>query len=522
MELDQVGATFGAVLRARAENQPQAVAMVLDDRVTDYATFDRHASQVANGLIGIGAGRGQRVAWLGKNSDLYFELLLGAARAGVVTIPLNWRLAPAEIATILADADIAALFVGPGFGPMVPLLGLPDGVPCVSIDGAAPALPDFIVWRDGQSAEAPASLAGPDDTVLMMYTSGTTGVAKGVELSHANMATMLASGSQRGALAVGPEDRMMVCMPVSHVAGTDSGLVGLSNGATVIVMAEFDPPRLVELIPRHRITWMMLVPAAIRLLVQHPAAAQADFGTLRTLVYGASPIAEALIEQARAACPNAGLWQAYGLTEVSGGGTLLDPASHDPALGKLRSCGKPYPGFALRIVDLDGAEVPGGTVGEIVLRAGAVMKGYWRNPAATGAAFFPGGWLRTGDAGWMDGDGYVYIHDRVKDMIVSGGENVYPAEVENALYGHPAIADVAVIGVPDAKWGETVKALVVLKPGAEADEAEIVAYARARIAGFKVPRSVEFIEALPRNAAGKILRRTLREPYWQGHQRRVG
>jgi acyl-CoA synthetase (AMP-forming)/AMP-acid ligase II len=219
--------------------------------------------------------------------------------------------------------------------------------------------------------------------------------------------------------------------------------------------------------------------------------------------------------------PNAGLWHLYGLTEVSGAATILPPEAHDPALGKLRSCGKPYPNFELRIVDANGQPVPPGEVGEIVLRSDCIMKGYWNNPAATEAAFLPDRWLRTGDAAWMDAEGYVYVHDRVKDMIVSGAENVYPAEVENALFGHPAVADVAVIGVPDSRWGEAVKAIVVPRPGQNVTEEEIIAYARERIAGFKLPKSIDFADALPRNAAGKVLRRQLRAPYWEGHLRQV-
>jgi fatty-acyl-CoA synthase len=257
------------------------------------------------------------------------------------------------------------------------------------------------------------------------------------------------------------------------------------------------------------------------MLVQHPATGTADFRSVRHLIYGASPIAEALVEQARVAFPNAGLWHVYGLTEATGGGTLLPPDAHDPALGKLRSCGKPYPGFDLRIVDPLGEPVPAGEVGEIVLRSATVMKGYWNNPEATSDAFLADGWLRTGDAAWMDDEGYVYVHDRIKDMIVSGAENVYPAEVENALFGHPAVADVAVIGVPDPRWGEAVKAIVVPRRGQGTTADDIIAYARQRIAGFKVPKSIDFVDALPRNAAGKVLRRTLRAPYWEGRGRQV-
>jgi fatty-acyl-CoA synthase len=321
--------------------------------------------------------------------------------------------------------------------------------------------------------------------------------------------------------AILPADVGLISMPASHVAGTMVALIGLAHGSTLVVLPEFKPSETIEAITRYGVTWLVLVPAAILLLVQHPASEAADFSSIRSLIYGASPIAEALVEQARVVFCNAGLWHLYGLTEASGGGTILPPDAHDPKLGKLRSCGKPYPGFELQIVDPSGRPVPTGEVGEIVLRSATVMKGYWNNPEATRASFFPDGWLRTGDAAYLDTDGYVFVHDRVKDMIVSGAENVYPAEVENALFGHPAIADVAVIGVPDPRWGEAVKAIVVLRPGHTATADAIIAHAHQRIAGFKVPKSVEFLDELPRNASGKLLRRTLREPYWRGRDRQV-
>jgi fatty-acyl-CoA synthase len=238
------------------------------------------------------------------------------------------------------------------------------------------------------------------------------------------------------------------------------------------------------------------------------------------MFYGASPIAEALLAQAQATFAGCGFTQLYGLTETVGAATALQPADHIAEKGLLRSCGKPYPGIDVKTVDSAGRPTQAGEVGEIVIRGDVVMKGYWNKPEATAAAIRDG-WFYTGDAGFFDADGFLYIHDRVKDMIVSGGENIYPAEVENAVFGHPDVADVAVIGVPDDKWGEAVKAIVVLRPGASATAADVIAFARTRIAGYKVPKSVDFIAALPRNPSGMILRRELREPYWAGKQRRV-
>jgi acyl-CoA synthetase (AMP-forming)/AMP-acid ligase II len=510
--------TLAAVLRVQAQHRGQATALIFRDRVTPYDTLDRRANMVAHGLSGLGVRRHDRVGYLGKNSDRYFELLFGAARAGAVLVPVNWRLAAPEIAAILADAGVSVLFLGSGFSAVPDALGIGDAMRCIAIDDPAGRWPDFDAWRDAQPADDPMPALDPEDTVLQLYTSGTTGLPKGVELSHRAMIKVCELADVFGA---GPADASLMCMPVFHIAGTNVALFALAFGATVVVMEEFTPAGLIDVIPRHGVTHLLLVPAAIRMLVQDPACASADFSSVKYLIYGASPIAEALVEQARAVFPNAGLCHVYGLTEAGGGGTFLPPEAHDPALGKLRSCGRVYPGMELRIAGPFGEDVAAGEVGEIVLRTPTVMKGYWNNPEATRAVFFPGGWLRTGDAAYVDADGFVYVYDRVKDMIVSGGENVYPAEVENALFGHPAIADVAVIGVPDPRWGEAVKAIVVLHPGETATAEQIIGHARPRIAGYKLPKSVDFIAALPRTAAGKVLRRALRAPYWEGRARQV-
>jgi fatty-acyl-CoA synthase len=513
--------TLPALVRQWARGRPNEVALDYRDRVTSYGVLDQRVSQVANGLADLGVKRHDRVGYLGKNSDLYFELLFGTARAAAVLVPVNWRLASPEISAILGDAGVTILFLGQGYGEVPASLDLPNELRCVSMDDATANWPDFATWRDAQSTADPSIKADPEDSVIQMYTSGTTGVPKGVELSHRNFVAFMDSAALGGWGDITPKDAVLVCMPIFHVSGTNIGLLGVSRGAKVIVMREFNPAELIEMIVRHSVTYLVLVPAAILALLQHPAAASANFSTVRMLTYGASPIAEALVEQARAAFSNAKLYQLYGLTEATAGGTILPPEAHDPVRGKLRSCGKPYPGFELKIVDPDGEPVPVGQVGEIVIRSATVMKGYWNNPTATAATFFPDGWLRTGDAAYMDDEGFIYIYDRIKDMIVSGGENVYPAEVENALFGHPAVADVAVIGVPDARWGEAVKAIVVLRQGQTARADEILSYGRSRIAGYKLPKSIDFAQSLPRNPSGKLLRRLLRAPYWEGRDRQV-
>jgi long-chain acyl-CoA synthetase len=264
-----------------------------------------------------------------------------------------------------------------------------------------------------------------------------------------------------------------------------------------------------------------MVPAALQIVVRQPRSREIDFGRLRYILYGASPIPVDLLRECMEVF-GCGFCQQYGMTETSGTIVYLPPEDHDPNGNKrMRAAGLPMPGVELKIVDAQGATLPAHEVGEVMTRSSGNMAGYWRLPDASAATVDPEGWLRTGDAGYLDEDGYLYIHDRVKDLIISGAENIYPAEVENAIYGHPGVAEVAVIGVPDPKWGEAVKAVIVLKPGAAADVADILAFARSRIAAFKIPKSIDFVDALPRNAAGKVMRRQLKEPYWAGRERKV-
>jgi long-chain acyl-CoA synthetase len=319
----------------------------------------------------------------------------------------------------------------------------------------------------------------------------------------------------------GPDDISLVAMPVAHIGGTGWGLVGLVNGAKGVVAREFDPLKVLDYIEHDKVSKMFMVPAAMQIVVRQPRARQVDYSRLKYILYGASPIPLDLLRECMEVF-GCGFCQQYGMTETTGTIVYLPPEDHDPAGNqRMRAAGLPLPGVEIRVVDADGNEVPRGEVGEVASRSYANMAGYWKLDEATAATIAADGWLRTGDAGYMDADGYLYIHDRVKDMIITGGENVYPAEVESAVYGHPSVAEVAVIGVPDDKWGEAVKAVVVPKPGMTIDADEIIAFARTRIAAFKAPKSVDIIPALPRNASGKILRRELRDPYWAGKTRKV-
>lgn len=509
------------ITRVHAADRPDAIALDYNGRHTTFRDLDTRASRVAQGLIELGQEPGARVGYLGKNVDRYFEVLFGAFKSRTVIVGVNWRLAPPEIAYVLNDAACEVLFVGKDFYGVIEKI-LPDCPKLrtvIAMDGGHAQWPAYESWRDAQPPRDPMLEALPEDDVIQLYTSGTTGHPKGVQLTNANYLAIMVCAEAMGLAAYTPEDVVLVAMPLFHVAGVNIGLLAIAQGARGIVLGDIDPQTILQLIERKRITYAFLVPAVILFLTQQPNVREIDFSSLKVISYGASPIAEDLLRTAKEIM-GCGFMQLYGLTETTGAGTCLSPEDHDASGAKLRSCGKPVPGAALRVVDGQGRVLAAHQVGEIQIKGPTVMKGYWNKPEETRKAV-SSSWFATGDAGFFDQDGYLYIHDRVKDMIVSGGENIYPAEVENAIFGHPGVADVAVIGVPDQKWGEAVKAIVVKKPGAAVSPEEIVAFARERIAGYKLPKSVDFADQLPRNPSGKILRRELRQPYWEGRERRV-
>ena len=522
LDLSQVR-SLADVSRVQARTLGDKTALVFEDRRTGYATLDRAASQVGQRLRQEWVHPHERIAMLAKNSDTFYELWFGALKARVCLTPVNFRLAAPEIAYILKDSRAKLLFVGRDFFEMAEkaIADLPEKPRVISLDGPHGDWIDYAAWRDRAEPVDPNMEVDPHDDVIQLYTSGTTGNPKGVQLTNRNYVEgFLRCAQQVEGFNYGEDEAVLNAMPLFHVAGTNVGLAGLAAGSTVVVVKDLVPAAVIDLIQREKINHAFFVPAVIMMLLNAPEMAGADLSTMKTVSYGASPIAEdvLLTAQERFGC---GFLQFYGMTETVGGGTYLPPAAHDPAKGKLRSCGIPWPNVEVKVVDAHGGEVPLGEVGEIVIKAPIVMKGYYNNPAATAEAV-KDGWMHTGDAAYQDADGYFFIYDRVKDMIVSGGENIYPAEVENAVFGHPDVADVAVIGVPDDKWGEAVKAVVVLKPGATPNEGSIIEYARQKVAAYKTPKSIDFIDAIPRNASGKILRRELRKPYWVGRERMVG
>ena len=516
---------IGSVIAYWAARNPDNVAIDDATGTTTYAELDRRVDRMARALVGAGLAKGDRVCWLGKNSGLYFTLFAAVSRAGLVIAPIGWRLAAPEVAYVLKDTKAPLLVCEPAFADVAKeAAGQVGTVGKTLATGATDGLETFDEWLDaaGQGALPDTD---PADGVLQLYTSGTTGNPKGAVLSNSNLFAMrpLVEGKAEHAwIEIGPGESTLAVMPCAHIAGSGIGPIAFYSGATMIVIPEFAPDKVLDAVDKG-LKQFFLVPTALQMLVNHPRAAKTDFSSVRSVTYGAAPIPLELLRQCIDTMPKALFCQQYGMTETTGTVCVLLPKDHDPdGNERMRGIGVPLPGVELKIVDEERNEVPPGTIGEIATRSPLNMLHYFNQPEKTAETVDDEGWLYTGDAAVMDEDGYFFIKDRVKDMIITGGENVYPAEVENAIFGHPQVNEVAVIGVPDDKWGEAVKAVVSPKnAGEDVDTDSVIAWARERIAGFKAPKSVDVIDELPRNASGKILRRELRAPYWEGKERGV-
>lgn len=511
--------TIGDLLRSQARILGPATAMICEGRRTSFEDLDRSASQVANGLAAAGLARGDRVIYLGKNSDHYFELLAGAAKLGLVIAPLNWRLAALELRTILNDAQGAALFVDADLRSRVEEAWgeALDHILLVSMT-------DYPAWRNAQDDRDLCWPVTQHDPLIQLYTSGTTGVPKGVVGTHEALLILRTQPDARqpawNRWKIG--EVALTVSPQFHIAGTGQGLQAFCSGGCALIMTEFDADRLFALVRAERPERAFLVPTILAQLLAHPGVEQADFSSVRTLVYGSSPMPLATLDaiMRRWSC---GLVQQYGMTEIIGTATVLTPEDHVGGDGRLLgSAGRAWPGVEIAVIDPQGRRLPPKAVGEVVIHTPSIMSGYWRKPAETEAAFTQDGGYRTGDAGYIDEAGYLFLIDRIKDMIVTGGENVYPAEVETVLRQHPAVADVAVIGIPHPRWGEAVAAIIIADGDDRPEEAALLAWARERLAGYKLPKHIEFRTEFPRNASGKVLRRALRDPFWTAAPRKIG
>ncbi len=520
-----------ALHRAVACN-PNGIATVCGNRRHTFAQFRDRISRFAAALhalgVGGGGGGGDRVGILSLNSDRYVEAYMAVPWAGAVINPCNTRWSATEIAYSLDDCDTRVLLIDDPFLPLVAELCTKSRSLATLIhvgDGVTPeGMLSYEALIENHNAATDAGRGGKD-LAGVFYTGGTTGFPKGVMLSHE---ALLFNGLWFCAVgATQPGDVSLHAAPMFHIA--DHALLNALwlAGATHVTLPSFTPSAMLQVLERERITTTLIVPTMIQLLVDHPDATKYDLSALRMLGYGGSPISEAVLDRAQKLMPHVAFGQAYGMTELAPAVTWLPPALHSAegrARGKLSAAGLAMPGVQIRIVGADGAALPRGEVGEIIVKSPAVMLGYWNKPEETAEALErPSnlGWMHTGDGGRMDDEGFVFVVDRVKDMIVSGGENIYSTEVERAVASHPAVAACAVIGVPDTEWGERVHAVVVLKASQQATADEIREHCKTQIGGYKCPRSVEFIAALPMSGAGKVLKRTLREPHWKAQQRQV-
>ena len=492
----------------------------------DFTQFTDRVARLGGALRKIGMESGGRVGMMSINSHRFVEFFFGTWWGGGVINPVNIRWNPKEVAYSLDDCDTRILLVDDTFARLVPeLRKLSASLRTVVYCGDG-AVPEGMLGYEQLLAEtepAPDAPHSADELAAVMYTGGTTGRPKGVMLTHGNLYI-----NALGSLAAVPREArdaaMVIAVPMFHVAGCGLSLQCIVRLMPQYVIPVFDEVAILQTIASARITEMMLVPIMVKRVIEHPRFPEFDLSSLKMMMYGAAPIDAALLEKAMRAMPQAAFCQAYGMTELAPTVAVLMPHCHLPGPDRdrlLRAAGTPVPVAEIRIVDADDNELPNGQVGEIAVRGPIVMKGYWNKPHETEAAL-RGGWMHTGDGGYVDDQGFLYVVDRVKDMIVTGGENVYSAEVENAIAQLPEVSMVAVIGVPDDQWGERVHALIVRREGAALEAEQVIAHCRAQIAGYKCPRSVEFRDALPVSAAGKLLKFELREPFWQGRTRRVG
>jgi long-chain acyl-CoA synthetase len=502
------------IIRHWGRHKPDALAVSAPERDWTYADIEQESNRVAQGLRASGVGLGDRVGCLTRHTAECLVLFMAASKIGAVCTPMNWRLAAAELDYVINHSESRVLMVDHAFRETVGKTSIPRVARILTTEGGH--ADSFSAWASAFDAVDPGYLPTPDVIALQLYSSGTTGKPKGVEICHANLMFQCNVISEYFGYRRGQPTVLLDALPTFHVSGIVNTLTIMHEAATTVARPEFVPLDILDAINRHGVTNAFMVPTMMRMLAQAVVEQKTSLPSLRAIGYGGSPVSEVVLREIADAL-KCGLIQVFGMTELAGMATCLGIEDHQhPEL--LRSAGKPLGDILLRIADVrDGHFLGENEIGEVWVSSGSVMKGYFRNPEATRETLSVVDgrqWLRTGDIGQLK-NGFLFLSDRLKEMIISGGENIYPAEVENVIAAHPAVGDVAVIGVPDPVWGEAVKACVVLKAGATASAAEIIDFARERIAHYKCPKSVDFIDALPRNPSGKLLKRLLREPYWQ-------
>jgi acyl-CoA synthetase (AMP-forming)/AMP-acid ligase II len=483
---------------------PDKAALITTDRVVTYAQLDDRSNRITNTLAAVGIPPGSHIGYLGKNSAEFFEIWIGVNKAGCAFTPLNWRCAPAELVEVVQDAKMPLIFAGRDFTELAERVRRTADITVEIV-----AETDLDQWSSHASSADPEVGLTDSATALLAYTSGTTAAPKGVPISHGAFGMWFRAAATEPSVDWNSDDIGLMVMPNFHLAGTWVSLSALYNGASLAILPAFEPSAFVAAVAAHRPSVTCLVPTAIQLLLDHASAQPGDFSSLRRLLYAGSPIGQQTLKGALDVF-GCDFVQFYGTTETFII-TLLRPEQHrvdDPDL--LKSCGQPMRGVELRIIDPNGRDLPSGVTGEVVARSPWMFSGYRGRPEATATAIIDG-WYHTGDAGARDEDGNLFLVDRLKDMIVSGGENIYSAEVERALTAHPSVVSVAVVGAPDEKWGERVVAFVVPHPGRPVDVSELVTHCRAMIAGYKVPKEIHLTDALPLTATGKVQKAVLRQ-----------
>jgi O-succinylbenzoate-CoA ligase len=502
---------------------PERDCVVFEGKRWTYAKINERVNRLANALAQLGVGKGDRIGILHVNCNQYIETYFAVAKLAAIFVPLNFRAKADELTYMVANAEAKFLFVGSRYLDIVNTMlpHLPTIKQAISIDSKQEGKMYYEdLLRSASSDEVMGEIEDEDITILM-YTAGTTGLPKGVPLKHNAFATYALENVEPASPDI--EERNLLTVPLYHVAGIQAMLAAIYGGRTLVLMKQFEVKEWLEMIQREKATRAMLVPTMLKRVIDDPDYNKYDLSSLQVITYGAAPMPFEVINKAIKVMPWVRFINAFGQTETASTITTLGPEDHiiegteEERQKKLKrltsSIGKPLPDVEVKIVDEDGKALPSLGVGEILARGPRIMTGYWRDEKKTSQAITSDGWLRTGDMGWMDEEGYIYLAGRGDDMIIRGGENISPEEVENVLHSHPKIEEAAVIGIPDMEWGQEPRAVVVLKKGEAATSEEIIEYCRSRLAGFKRPRSVVFIDALPRNQMGKVLRKKLREEY---------
>ncbi|MDB5699182.1 MAG: hypothetical protein JWN69_1986 [Alphaproteobacteria bacterium] len=510
--------TLGDLPAYYARHDPDRPALIENQRTIGFAEFDRVADQVGRFLLSRGVLERDRVGFFGKNSADFYFAMFGCAKTRGCFTPFNWRLSAAELAEMIDDSRAKLAIVErelePAWKQACALLKRPVEAVLIDAEDTLEAL------CANESGEAIGVWVSEEDSALQLYTSGTTGQSKGVMLTHGGFNRMRLCEHFEKAYDWKDGDSFLNPLPNFHLLHIGIAVQCLYNGVSITIVRQFDPPAVLRAIAEARPSLLTLTPTMLQMLLDHPDAAGTDFGSLRLTLYAGSPISLGLIKRAIAMMP-CRFMQFYGATEANGAFSILRPDEHDLSdEKKLQSCGRPLPLIEFRILDPDGNEVPDGEPGELVIRSPAIAMGYWQQPEAT-ATVLRHGWYWSGDVARRDADGLYYIVDRVKDMIVSGGENIYSAEVENVLSTHPGVAGVAVIGVPDTRWGEAVKAVIIRKEGQACDEASLIEHCGSRLASYKIPKSFDYVDSFPLVPSGKVSKKHLRARYWSAEARGV-